>query len=89
MHLVFVETNQTGIGPHQCQALMRQVDAFNARFLASCPVKPVILVTGRNAYVDEISRAMRFDIVSTLLGSVSWSRWFFTSVSGASGRSWR
>jgi predicted RND superfamily exporter protein len=69
-HLVFVETNQTGIGPHECQALMRQVDAFKARFLASCPVRPVILVTGRNAYVDEISRAMRFDIVSTLLGSV-------------------
>ena len=70
MHLVFVETNQTGIGPHECQALMRQVDAFKARFLETCPVKPVILVTGRNAYVDEISRAMRFDIVSTLLGSI-------------------
>jgi predicted RND superfamily exporter protein len=70
MHLVFVETNQTGIGPHECQALMRQVDAFKAQFLDSCPVKPVILVTGRNAYVDEISRAMRFDIVSTLLGSI-------------------
>ena len=70
MHLVFVETNQTGIGPHECQALMRQVDAFKAQFLATCPVKPDILITGRNAYVDEISRAMRFDIVSTLLGSV-------------------
>jgi len=70
MHLVFVETNQTGIGPHECQALMRQVDAFKASFLATCPVKPAILVTGRNAYVDEISRAMRFDIVSTLLGSI-------------------
>lgn len=70
MHLVLVETNQTGIGPHECQALMRRVDAFNARFLATCPVKPTILVTGRNAYVDEISRAMRFDIVSTLLGSI-------------------
>jgi predicted RND superfamily exporter protein len=70
MHLIFVETNQTGIGPHECQAIMRQVDAFNARFLATCPVKPDILVTGRNAYVDEISRAMRFDIASTLLGSI-------------------
>jgi len=70
MHLVFVETNQTGIGPHECQALMRQVDAFKARFLATCPVKPVVLVTGRDAYVDQISRAMRFDIFSTLLGSI-------------------
>jgi predicted RND superfamily exporter protein len=49
---------------------MRQVDAFKAQFLASCPVKPAILVTGRNAFVDQISRSMRFDIVSTLLGSV-------------------
>jgi len=70
MHLVFVETRQTGIGPHECQALMRQVDAFKAQFLTSCKVQPQILITGRNAYVDEISRAMRFDIVSTLLGSV-------------------
>ena len=70
MHLVFVETNQTGIGPHECQALMRQVDAFKAAFLAGSAAKPAILVTGRNAYVDEISRAMRFDIVSTLLGSI-------------------
>jgi predicted RND superfamily exporter protein len=70
MHLVFVETNQASIDPHECQALMRKVDAFNAQFLTTCPVKPTILVTGRNAYVDEISRAMRFDIVSTLFGSI-------------------
>jgi uncharacterized protein len=69
-HIVFVETNQTGIGPHECQALMRKVDAFEAQFLANSPVKPKILVTGRNAYVDQISRAMRFDIVSTLFGSI-------------------
>src|SRR5581483_11308590 len=70
MHLVFVETNQAGIDPHTCQALMRTVDAFKAQFLASCPVKPGMLVTGRDAFVDQISRSMRFDIVSTLLGSV-------------------
>ena len=50
---------------------MRQVDAFKARFLASLPdPKPKILVTGRDAFVDQISRSMRFDIVSTLLGSI-------------------
>ncbi|HEX4086328.1 MAG TPA: MMPL family transporter [Chthoniobacteraceae bacterium] len=70
MHLIFVETNQTGIDPHACQALMRTVEAFKAQFLASCPVKPGILITGRDAFVDQISRSMRFDIVSTLLGSV-------------------
>ena len=43
-----------------------------ARFLSTCcqGTAPTILVTGRNAFVDQISRAMRFDIVSTLLGSV-------------------
>ncbi len=70
MHLIFVEVDQPGIGPHECQALMRKVDGFKAAFLASCPVKPDILVTGRDAFVDQISRSMRWDIVSTLLGSV-------------------
>jgi len=70
MHLVFVEVDQPGIGPHECQALMRKVDAFKAQFLDSCTVKPAILVTGRDAFVDQISRSMRFDIVSTLLGSI-------------------
>ncbi|MGA3170808.1 MAG: MMPL family transporter [Chthoniobacteraceae bacterium] len=70
MHLVFVEVAQPGIGPHECQALMRKVDAFKAQFLNSCPVKPAIFVTGRDAFVDQISRSMRFDIVSTLLGSI-------------------
>lgn len=71
MHVVFVETNQPGIGPHDCQALMRKVDAFRARFLATCgDAPPQILVTGRTAYVDQISRSMRFDIIATLAGSI-------------------
>lgn len=70
MHLVFVETNQDGIGPHECQSLMRRVEAFEKQFLAGYHPAPVILVTGRSAYVDQISRAMRFDILSTLVGSI-------------------
>ena len=71
MHLLIVETNQSGIGPHECQALMRRVDAFEKQFLTSCgDAVPRIVVTGRTAYVDQISRDMRFDILTTLLGSV-------------------
>lgn len=70
MHLVFAETNQADIGPHACQATMRQVDDFQKRFLATCDPPPQILVTGRTAYVDQISRAMRFDIITTLAGSI-------------------
>ena len=70
MHLVFVETNQDGIGPIECQALMRRVEAFEKQFLADYHPAPAILVTGRTAYVDQISRAMRMDILSTLAGSI-------------------
>lgn len=72
MHLVFVETNQPDIGPRACQVLMRRVDDFIARFLASLDpaARPRILVTGRTAYVDQISRAMHFDILTTLGGSI-------------------
>ena len=70
IHLVFVETNQDGIGPIECQELMRRVEVFEKKFLSHYNPTPSILVTGRTAYVDEISRAMRFDIGSTLLGSI-------------------
>ena len=70
IHLVFVETNQNGIGPGECQLLMRQVETFEKKFLSKYHAPPILLVTGRTAYVDEISRAMRFDIGSTLLGSI-------------------
>lgn len=70
MHLVFVETNQSGIGAHECQDLMRHVEDFEKKFLSNYHPAPAILVTGRTAFVDQISRAMRFDIFSTLLGSI-------------------
>ena len=70
IHLVFVETNQEGIGPKECQALMRRLESFEKTFLAGYHPAPTILVTGRTAFVDEISRAMIFDIGSTLFGSI-------------------
>ncbi len=71
LHLVLAVTNQAGLGPHECQAVMRQVDDFRTRVVASWHgPAPQILVTGRTAYVAEMSESMRHDIVTTLLGSI-------------------
>ncbi len=64
-------TNQPGIGAFDCQRLMRKVNAFRAQAHAGWDGGPLqVLVTGRSAYVAEISLSMRHDIVATLLGSV-------------------
>ena len=50
---------------------MREVNAFRGRAHEGWDGGPLeILVTGRSAYVSEISLSMRHDIVVTLLGSV-------------------
>jgi len=65
-------TNQPTIGAFDCQALMVKVDAFRASASAGWegdgPLE--ILVTGRSAYVAEISLSMRHDIIVTLFGSI-------------------
>jgi predicted RND superfamily exporter protein len=71
MRLVLAVTNQPGIGAFDCQKLMDQVNAFRATAGEGWEGGPLqILVTGRSAYVAEISRSMRHDIVVTLLGSI-------------------
>ena len=50
---------------------MRQVNAFRAQAREGWEGGPLdVLVTGRSAYVAEISLSMRYDIVATLLGSI-------------------
>lgn len=72
MRLVLIVTRQADLGAHACQATMRQVEAFNRRALASWPgSKPQILVTGRTAYVAELSLKMRGDVLWTLGGSIA------------------
>lgn len=65
-------TNQPSISAFDCQALMKMVNAFRARasegWEGAAPLE--VLVTGRSAYVAEISLSMRHDIVVTLLGSI-------------------
>ena len=71
LRIVLVVTNQQGLDAYACQAMMRQVEDFKRRVVASSQGKaPQILVTGRTAYVGELSLSMRGDIVSTILGSV-------------------
>lgn len=72
MRIFLVVTNQTSISAFECQHLMRRVNEFRKTatqgWEGSRPLQ--ILVTGRSAFVSEISLSMRYDVVATLLGSV-------------------
>src|SRR3954454_24382537 len=72
MRVFLTVTNQPGIGAFECQNLMREVKAFQATakegWEGAGPLQ--VLVTGRSAYVAEISLSMRHDIVETVLLSI-------------------
>src|SRR2546423_12424172 len=71
MRVFLTVTNQPGIGAFDCQKLMREVKAFQKSAQEGWDGGPLqILVTGRSAYVAEISLSMRHDIIITLLGSI-------------------
>lgn len=71
MRIFLVVTNQQSVGAFECQALMREVEMFRSHASEGWDGGPLnILVTGRAAYVAEISLSMRHDIIVTLLGSV-------------------
>src|SRR3989440_8011677 len=71
MRVFLTVTNQPGIGAFDCQKLMREVKAFQQIAHEGWEGGPLqILVTGRSAYVAEISLSMRHDIIITLLGSI-------------------
>ena len=71
MRVFLTVTNQESIGAFDCQKLMREVKAFRESAKQGWDGGPLqILVTGRSAYVAEISLSMRHDIVVTLLGSI-------------------
>jgi predicted RND superfamily exporter protein len=71
MRVFLAVTNQPTIGAFDCQKLMDKVNAFRAQASEGWDGGPLqILVTGRSAYVAEISRSMRHDIVVTLIGSI-------------------
>jgi predicted RND superfamily exporter protein len=72
MRIFLVVTNQTSISAFECQRLMRRVNEFREtageRWDGNRSLQ--ILVTGRSAFVSEISLSMRYDVVATLLGSI-------------------
>ncbi len=71
MRVFLTVTNQPTISAFDCQALMEQVNAFRARASEGWEGGPLeILVTGRSAYVAEISLSMRHDIIITVLFSI-------------------
>src|SRR5882724_570825 len=72
MRIFLVVTNQKSISAFECQHLMRRVNEFRKTAAEGWDGgRPLqILVTGRSAFVSEISLSMRYDVVATLLGSV-------------------
>src|SRR6266480_173281 len=72
MRIFLVVTNQTSISAFECQHLMRRVNEFRKTATEGWDgIRSLqILVTGRSAFVSEISLSMRYDVVATLLGSV-------------------
>src|SRR5436853_1317148 len=71
MRIFLVVTNQQSLSAFECQRLMRQVNAFCTQARDGWGGGPLdVLVTGRSAYVAEISLSMRYDIVATLASSV-------------------
>ena len=71
MRVFLVVTNQKSLSAFECQRLMRQVNAFRARAGEGWSAGQLdVLITGRAAYVSEISLSMRYDIVATLASSV-------------------
>ncbi|MEP6602643.1 MAG: MMPL family transporter [Spartobacteria bacterium] len=71
MRVFLALTNQRSISAFECQRLMKEVDVFRAHATEGWNGGPLeVLITGRSAYVAELSLIMRHDIVATLLGSI-------------------
>ena len=74
MRIFLVVTNQATVSAFECQRLMRRVNEFRASAAEGWDPEShsglQILVTGRPAFVSEISLSMRHDVVATLFGSI-------------------
>ncbi|MDQ2868708.1 MAG: MMPL family transporter [Verrucomicrobiota bacterium] len=65
-------TRQKDTSAFACQALMKEINAWRVHaadgWNGKAPLQ--VLITGRSAYVAELSLSMRYDIVVTLVGSM-------------------
>ena len=63
--IALIITNQPGLDARSCQAVMEQVNQFRDRMLSEWTgYKPKVYVTGRTAFVAQISRSMEGDVYS-------------------------
>src|SRR4051812_5999940 len=68
MRLFLVVTNQESISAFECQRLMRQVNEFRKHAADGWTGGPLqVLITGRAAFVAEVSLSMRYDIIATVI----------------------
>ncbi len=71
MRVFLVVTNQKTPSAFDAQNLMKRVNKFCKAPLPGWDGGPIqLLVTGRSAYVSEISLSMRHDVVVTMIGSI-------------------
>lgn len=71
LRIVLALTQQPDLGAKACQETMKKVGDFRQQVLATWEgVKPQVLVTGRTAYVGELSIKMHDDVIATLGTSV-------------------
>ncbi|MEI6562026.1 MAG: MMPL family transporter [Verrucomicrobiota bacterium] len=72
LRVVIAVSTQQSLDAETCRAVMAKVEDFKTRVRAGWKSGPApeILVTGRTAYVGELSEGMKHDVVATILGSV-------------------
>jgi uncharacterized protein len=69
--IALIITNQPGLDARSCQALMQTVNQFRDRMLSEWTgYKPKVYVTGRTAFVAQISRSMEADISLSAILSI-------------------
>jgi uncharacterized protein len=69
--IALVITNQPGLDARSCQAVMVEVNQFRDRMLSEWTgYKPKVYVTGRTAFVAQISRSMEGDISLSAILSI-------------------
>jgi len=68
--IVPVVTNQADLSAEACRSMMAQVRVFMAETLRDADEAVTLQVTGRSAYVDEISTSMKRDIQITSVVSL-------------------
>ncbi len=79
LQIGLVTLNQPDLGAKECQRMMDQVNQFRDKILSTWPgYKPRVLITGRTAYVAEISRSMDHDaVLSSVLSMIIVSGLFY------------